>query len=708
MTRMLDLARKPLALALAAVLPLCACQPAPQEAAAPATPPAAAPKAAPAPLDLSKLKTAEIHFAASDLDALVAACTDFNGYVNGKWLSANPVPSDRTTWGSFETLAERSLEVQRALVERAGADAKAAGVEKLVGDLYASGMDEAGIEAAGLTPLKASLDRLAALGTTQDVTQYLRDAAAAGRMPLFYFYGDADYRDSANVIAYVGQGGLSLPERAYYLEDREDYVKARAALREHVAAVFTLAGDAAEAAASQADAVIAIETRLAKASTARVELRDPAKRYVPTSLADADALTPNFSWTAFFDGIGVARPAMFSLAMPDFFRELNTMLTEVPVADWKSYLRYHEIDGASPFLSAAFAQENFKFYNQALRGQAEQAPRWKRVLDATNGSVGEALGQLYVAAVFPPESKSRMEAMVGQLSQALKQRIENLAWMGDATKKKALEKWASFTPKIGYPNQWRDWSGLSFDRKDFAGNMLAAQAFNARYNFAKIGKPVNKGDWYMTPQTVNAYYNATQNEIVFPAGILQPPFFDPKADDALNFGGIVAVIGHEMIHGYDDQGSKFDAQGNFNNWWTDADRTGFEARTGKLVQQFDNYVSIDGIHVNGTLTLGENIADLGGLSTAFDAMKAAQGEGFTDPMIDGLSQDQRFFMNWATVWRRNFKDAELKVRLNTDSHAPAPFRAIGAPSNMDNFAKAFGCKAGDAMVRPEDVKVVIW
>lgn len=698
--------RHPLALALAAALALSACQPA-QESVAPTQTTQAPATPAPA-VDLATLKTPLVRFQAGDLDASIPACGDFNAHVNGTWLAANPVPGDRTTWGSFESLVERSLELQRLLAERAMQDGAASGVEKLVGDFYAAGMDEDAIEQVGITPLQPVLARIAAIQDSADITAYLRDTAAQGRLSLFSFYGNADYRNSEQVIAYAGQGGLSLPERAYYLEDREDYAKAREALRAHITTLFTLAGDEAQAAAQQADVVLRLETRLAQASTARVELRDPAKRYVPTALADADALTPNFSWTAFFDAIGVARPEMFSLAMPDFFRELDLMLAEVPVDEWRSYLRYHELDSAAPFLGKAFAHEDFAFYSQALRGQAEQAPRWKRLLDTLNSSVGEALGQLYVDVAFPPESKAKMQVLVENLSASLKARIENLPWMGEETKRQALEKWASFTPKIGYPDRWRDWSGLSFDRGDFAGNVLAARAFNARYMFDKIGKPVDKNQWFMTPQTVNAYYNATQNEIVFPAGILQPPFFDPQADDAINYGGIVAVIGHEMIHGYDDQGSKFDAHGNFHNWWTDADRAGFEARTKKLVEQFDAYESIDGIHVNGTLTLGENIADLGGLSVSYDAMKAAQGEGFTDPMIDGFSQEQRFFLNWATVWRRSFTDGELKVRLTTDSHAPAPFRAIGAPSNMDSFAQAFGCKAGDAMVRPEDVKVVIW
>ncbi|ANB18001.1 M13 family metallopeptidase [Dokdonella koreensis] len=699
---------KPLVLAVSIGTVLAACQKAETPApAAPAEAPKPAAAATPA-IDLATLKTPVIAFKPSDLDASTSACTDLNAYVNGTWLAANPVPSDRTTWGSFEALSERSLELQQQIADAALARADANGVEKLVGDFYAAGLNAEAINSAGIAPIQPLLDKIAAIDTPAAVTAYVREAYAQGRGMLFSFGGNADYKNSEMVIAYAGQGGLSLPERAYYLEDREDYQKARTAFVDHVKKTLTLAGIDAAAAATQADAVLALETRLAKASLPRVELRDPAKRYQPTTLEQADALTPNFSWTALFDAVGVEKPSMFSLAMQGFFTEVNTMLADTPVETWQAYLRFHEIDSAAPYLGDALADQNFAFYSQALRGQAEQQPRWKRVLNTLNGSIGEALGQLYVKVAFPPESKTKMEQLVGNLSTALKHRLENLTWMGDQTKVKALEKWASFTPKIGYPDKWRDWTGLSFSRDSYAGNVLAATAFNARYRFSKIGKPVDRAEWFMSPQTVNAYYNSTRNEIVFPAGILQPPFFDPKADDALNYGGIVAVIGHEMIHGYDDQGSKFDAKGNFDNWWTDADRAGFEQRTAKLGAQFDAYESIDGIHVNGKLTMGENIADLGGLSVAYDAMKRAQGEGFSDPKIDGFTQDQRFFFNWATVWRRNFTPAELKVRLTTDSHAPANFRAIGAPSNLPTFAAAFDCKAGDAMVRPDDVRVVIW
>jgi putative endopeptidase len=384
------------------------------------------------------------------------------------------------------------------------------------------------------------------------------------------------------------------------------------------------------------------------------------------------------------------------------------MVKDAPVAQWQAYLRYQTLAGAAPFLNNAMSDERFAFYNTTMRGQKEQKPRWKRVLDTVNGVAGEALGQIYVEQVFPAESKQQMEQLVANLREALKGRLEKLEWMSAETKAKALEKWNTFDPKIGYPDKWRDYSGLTIDAgKSYFDNVVVASAFENAFQMAKIGKPADRTEWGMTPQTVNAYYNPLKNEIVFPAAILQPPFFDAKADPALNYGGIGAVIGHEMLHGYDDQGSQFDAQGNNANWWTDADMKAFKERTGKLVSQFDDYVAIDDLHVKGQLTLGENIADLGGLTVAYDALHRDPGYQSAGE-LDGLTQDQRFFMNWATVWRRNFNDEELKVRLNTDPHSPARFRANGAPSNMPAFAQAFSCKAGDAMVRAADKQVVIW
>ncbi|HDS0924719.1 TPA: M13 family metallopeptidase [Stenotrophomonas maltophilia] len=672
------------------------------------TAPAAAVADAKPAFDLSQIKTPLISLNSADLDPAIAACTDLNGFVNSSWLKANPVPNDQTTWGSFEILRERSLEVQHALVQQAAASqAKAGSVEAKIGDIWMTGSDEAKIEAAGIAPLQPQLDKIAALNDTAAITQYLRDSQAQGQGVLFSLSANADYKDSANVIAYVGQGGLGLPEKGYYFD--ESQAKIREAYVAYIAQALTLSGVDPAQAKTQAQAVMDFETRLAKASLSRIELRDPAKRYNPVSAAEADKLTPNFSWTALFDTLKVPAAQKFSLAQPGFFGEVDKMLTEVPASTWQAYLRFHTVDDAAPYLSSAFEKANFDFYGTTLRGQKEMQPRWKRVLESVNTSIGEGLGQLYVDAVFPAESKEQMQHLVENLSVALKARLEKLEWMGEDTRRKALEKWASFTPKIGYPDKWRDWSGFETNADSYLGNMQAARAFNYRYMLNKIGKPVDKTEWGMTPQTVNAYYNATKNEIVFPAAILQAPFFDAKADPALNYGGIGAVIGHEMMHGYDDSGSQFAANGNFDNWWTDSDRKAFTGRTDQLVAQFDGYESLPGVNVKGKLTLGENIGDLGGLTVAYDALQMALKENpKANVAVDGHSQDQRFFMNWATVWRRNFTDGELRVRLNTDPHAPANFRANGAPSNMPAFAQAFECKPGDAMVRADDKRVVIW
>jgi putative endopeptidase len=672
------------------------------------TAPAAAVADAKPAFDLSQIKTPLISLNSADLDPAIAACTDLNGFVNSSWLKANPVPNDQTTWGSFEILRERSLEVQHALVQQAAtSQAKAGSVEAKIGDIWKTGSDEAKIEAAGIAPLQPQLDKIAALNDTAAITQYLRDSQAQGQGVLFSLSANADYKDSANVIAYVGQGGLGLPEKGYYFD--ESQAKIREAYVAYIAQALTLSGVDAAQAKTQAQAVMDFETRLAKASLSRIELRDPAKRYNPVSAAEADTLTPNFSWTALFDTLKVPAAQKFSLAQPAFFGEVDKMLNEVPASTWQAYLRFHTVDDAAPYLSSAFEKANFDFYGTTLRGQKEMQPRWKRVLESVNTSIGEGLGQLYVDAVFPAESKEQMQHLVENLSVALKARLEKLEWMGEDTRRKALEKWASFTPKIGYPDKWRDWSGFETNADSYLGNMQAARAFNYRYMLNKIGKPVDKTEWGMTPQTVNAYYNATKNEIVFPAAILQAPFFDAKADPALNYGGIGAVIGHEMMHGYDDSGSQFAANGNFDNWWTDSDRKAFTGRTDQLVAQFDGYESLPGVNVKGKLTLGENIGDLGGLTVAYDALQMALKENpKANVAVDGHSQDQRFFMNWATVWRRNFTDGELRVRLNTDPHAPANFRANGAPSNMPAFAQAFECKPGDAMVRADDKRVVIW
>ena len=688
---------KPLGLALAVTVALAACQ----KADAPAEPVAAAPV-----VDLATLKTPAISLQASDVDTNIAACQDFDGFVNSKWLAANPVPSDRTTWGPFVVLSERSLEIQQKLVENLAAQEGATGTAKLIGDVWATGMDEAAVNAAGIAPIQPMLDEIAALQTPEQIAAFIGTSYARGQGYLFSFGPLADFKDSSVNIAYATQAGLGLPDRDYYFDEKHAAV--REAYVAHIGKVLALAGaDEATAAALAAD-VMAFETRLAQVSVSSEQLsRDVSLYYNPVSVADADALTPNFKWSAFFSSQGLDAPAMFSLAQPDFHKEVSTMLADVPAATWQAYLRYQTVDGLSPFLSDAFAEENFNFYGKTLRGQSEMQPRWKRVLNTINGQMGEALGMEYVDVAFSPEAKERMQELVSNLSAALKTRIENLEWMSPETKEQALVKWASFTPKIGYPDKWRDWSGLQTSRDSFVANLMAAGEFNHRFNLSKIGQPVDKTEWQMSPQTVNAYYNPLANEIVFPAAILQPPFFDLEADDAVNYGGIGAVIGHEMIHGYDDQGSRFDASGNFKNWWTEADMAGFKDRTGRLVSQFNDYGYGDDMKVNGNLTLGENIADLGGLAVAYDALqKALENKRVAE--IDGYGPNQRFFMNWATVWRVNYKPEELKVRLQTDPHAPARFRAMGAPSNLPAFADAFGCKEGDPMVRSGEAKVAIW
>jgi len=695
----------PLSLAIAMAIGLSACAKK-EEAAAPV-----AEAAKGLTIDFSKLPQLPA-FNAADLDANSPICVDLNKHVNGKWLAANPVPSDRTTWGSFEMLGERSLAVQKQIVEAASSSKPALGSnEQKIGDLYGAGMNEAKLNAEGAAPLVPYLAEVDALKDGAGVADYIIKNFAKGQQSVFAFFPGEDFKDAKNVIAYAYQAGISLPEKAYYSDAK--YQDKRDAFVAHVEKMLVLGGVEAAAAKAQAQTVLKFESRLAAASIAPVDMRKPENQYYFVSLADADKATPNFSWSKLFAAQNIQGVKGFSLSQPKFFAEMDKMLTDTPVSDWQAYFRYHTIADSAPYLSDALSNERFAFYGTTMRGQKEQKPRWKRVLDSVNGVAGEALGEVYVKQVFPEESKEQMLQLVKNLSEALKVRIENLEWMSAETKAKALAKWKTFDPKIGYPDKWRDYSGLTIDAgKSYFDNLIAATAFENAFQMTKIGKPADRKEWGMTPQTVNAYYNPLKNEIVFPAAILQSPFFDAKADPALNYGGIGAVIGHEMLHGYDDQGSQFDAEGNNNNWWTDADLKAFQARTGKLIAQFDAYTAINdpkegALNVKGQLTLGENIADLGGLTVAYDALQRDLANKKM-AAIDGFTQDQRFFMNWATVWRRNFTADELKVRLNTDSHAPAGFRAIGAPSNMPSFAAAFQCKAGDGMVRPEDKRIAIW
>jgi putative endopeptidase len=668
----------------------------------------AAPAGAKLAIDETKLPAAP-HFDAKDLDPNTPVCRDLNGYVNGRWMAANPIPADKTSWGNANIISDRSLGVQQQIVEGLARSSNAAGSNaQKIGDFYHAGLDVARLNRDGVAPLKPVLARIDAIHGSAGISEYLYSSFAHGDQYVFGFGPESDFKDAKNTIAYAVEGGLSLPERAYYLEDTEDYKKLRAAFVAHVERMLVLGGVAPAAAKAQAAAILAFETRLARASLSPIEGRDPANQYHFVSVAEANKATPHFSWTKLLAAEKVQGVHGFSLSQPKFFAEFDKMLVETPVADWQAYLRYHALNDAAPYLSEAIDNESFAFYGTTLSGQPQQRPRWKRVLGSINNNMGEALGQLYVAQVFPEESKEQMQELVGNLLVALKARLEKLDWMSPETKAKALAKLATFDPKIGYPDKWRDYSKLTVRRADsYYADVMAASAHENAWNMAKIGKPADRHEWGMTPQTVNAYYNPLKNEIVFPAAILQPPFFDPKADPALNYGGIGAVIGHEIMHGFDDQGSQFDAQGNNQNWWTDADKKAFEARTARLVKQFDDYVAVDDLHVKGQLTLGENIGDLSGITIAYDAL---QEDLKTKRMalIDGLTQDQRFFLNFATIWRQNMRPESLKVMINANPHAPAKFRAVAAPSNMAAFAAAFGCKAGDRMVRSGEDQVILW
>jgi putative endopeptidase len=658
-----------------------------------------------------------------NFDAAVSPCVDFYRHANGGWLAANPVPADRSRWGTFAELDERNLALLHDILEDTRASAAAAGTNaRRIADFYATAMDEAALEKAGHAPLAAELERVAAARSRADVVAIVRDWHAAGLPVLFNFYVNADLGNATTSIAYAAQGGLGLPDRDYYTREDDEARTLRAQYVAHVAAMLRLVGVADDAAQRHAEGVLALETRLAKASLTRVELRDPYKSYRLVGVAQADAETPNFPWSAFFAALGRPDVETFALPHETFFATMDAALADVPVERWQAYLRWHLARGAAPYLSNAFVQRNFEFYDRTLAGAKALRPRWKRALDAINLYLGEALGELYVARTFPPEAKAKALTLIENLRAALKARLEGLDWMGEDTKRQALAKLATFTPKIGYPDAWRDYSKLAIGRTHYFDNVRAGARFELERQVAKIGRPVDKAEWRMNPQRVNAYYNAVQNEIVFPAAILQPPFFDPQADDALNYGGIGAVIGHELLHGFDDKGSQFDAQGNLKNWWTAADRKRFTERTERLVAQASAAkaplsAAAGDLAINGKLTLGENIGDLGGLSVAWDAFQIARNSGANrdrdaatapEPRIGGLTPDQRFFLSWAQLWRTNYRDEALKLMVATDPHAPGPFRVNGPLANLPAFAQAFACKAGDPMVAPGNKRVAIW
>ncbi len=642
-----------------------------------------------------------------NFDLSVKPQDDFDQFANGSWKKAHPVPAAYSRWGAFNEVDEFNKAALHTILDRAVAAERPDAIEKLVGDFYASGMNEAAIEKVGFAPLAPELDRIAAIKDLAGVQASIARLHQLGGTAGFYFTSEQDPKETTMMIAANGQSGLGLPDRDYYLRDDEKSKKLRDEYVAHVTRTLELAGATPADAKTGADAVMKLETALANGSKKNVDLRDPIANYHKLPLADVRKLSPHFDWAAYFTALHIPEPAVMDVGQPDFLKAFDAQLTQTSVADWRVYLRWHLLNMSAPYLSAAFVNEHFDFYGKTLTGAQELRDRWKRVLDTVDGSVGEALGQLYVKDYFPPASKARMLALVGNLRAALRDRLSKLEWMDDATRAKALEKLDAFGVKVGYPDKWIDYSPLQVDRTSFIGNVLRAREFNIRRDLAKIGQPVDRKEWGMTPPTVNAYYNPTMNEIVFPAGILQAPFFDAKADDAVNYGGIGAVIGHEMTHGFDDQGRQFGADGNLSDWWTKESAARFAERSAAIVKQFNGYIAIDDLHVNGELTQGENIADLGGVKISYAALQKALADQ-PRTKIDGFTPEQRFFLSWATVWHTTIRDQKLRLQVNTDPHSPAKFRINGPLSNLEEFYHAFDVSEGAPMRRAEKDRVVIW
>ena len=646
-------------------------------------------------------------FNVADLDRSCKPCDDFYQFAVGGWLKANPIPPEYPEWGSFITLAEKNLEALHGILEAAATNTSAApgSNEQKVGDFYASCMDTKEIDAQGLKPIGSELASIDAIHDTAGLLHTGARLQTQGVSVLFTFGSDQDFKDSSKVIGEATQGGLGLPDRDYYTRDDDDSKKLRERYVEHITKLFTLAGDGPEKAGAEAKTILGIETSLAKSSMTNVERRDPQKVYHKMSVADAQALTPHLSWDSYFQALGGPKLAEINIGQPDFFKALDGLLASVPLADWKTYYRWHLLDRSAALLSDPFVQESFAFNGRILTGSKEIRPRWKRCTSAVDQQIGEALGQVYVQKYFPPEAKARALDLVHNLLAALRDDLQTLPWMSPATRKAAIEKLEAFTIKIGYPDKWRDYSALKIERGPYVVNTFRGTQFESARDLAKIGKPVDRGEWGMTPPTVDAYDNAQLNEIVFPAGILQLPFYDPKRDDAYNYGGIGAVIGHEITHGFDDQGAQFDPKGNLKNWWTPEDLKSFQDRGECVVKQFDGYEVEKGLHENGKLVEGESIADLGGATLAYAAFQKSQHGQPGEKDANGFTPEQRFFLGYAENWAVNVRPELARLQTNTDPHPLPKFRANGPLSNMAEFAKAFGCTKGDAMVRNQVCKI---
>ena len=641
------------------------------------------------------------------MDRSVDPCTDFYRYSCGGWIKNNPIPPDQAVWNVYAKLGQDNQRFLWGLLEQAAKPDSGRGtVEREIGDYFAACMDESGIEKAGAAPLQPALAEIQGLKSLGDLPALLArlHLGVSGNHMLFGFGSSQDYANSSQVIAFASAGGLGLPDRDYYTKTDAKSEEIRRKYVEHVRQMFGLLGDSPQMAAADAKIVMEIETELAKASLTRVEQRDPYNLYHKVSRAQLQSLTPAFRWHVYLSGSGAPAIASVNVTEPKFFRELQVLLRSRSLEDWKTYLRWHLAHDKAPYLSSPFVKANFDFYSKTLRGVEQMQPRWKRCVRYTDAHLGEALGQVFVEKTFTPDVKQRTVAMTRNIEDAMESEINHLPWMSPATKKRALEKLHGIVNKVGYPDKWRDYSSVRIARDDFLGNADRLTVFESRRELAKIGKPVDRGEWQMTPPTVNAYYDAQMNDINFPAGVLQPPLFDPKMDDAPNYGNTGATIGHELTHGFDDEGRKFDAKGNLHDWWTKPDAAGFEQRAKCVSDQYSQYTIVDDIKINGKLTLGEDLADIGGTLLAYIAWKHATAGQELKP-LEGFTPDQRFFIGMAQWACGDERPENKRASAITNPHSPDEYRINGVVSDMPEFSKAFSCKPGQPMVRAQACRV---
>ncbi len=668
-----------------------------------ATPPPPAVETAKKPL------MGEHGFDTSGLDLSVQPCDDFYRFAVGKWREAHPLPSTHSRYGRFEEVAERNRDVLHAILEEDAkkTDAAKGSPEQKIGDFYASCMNETAIESQGLSAISPELDRIDAIKDLPTLRAEIARLHTEGYNPLFRMSGEQDFKNSKMIIAVLSQGGLGLPDRDYYLREDERFRTTRTQYIEHVTKMLALAGEPEAKASADAQKIFALESKLATASMPRAEQREPEKIYHVMSVAEAAKADPNLNLPRYLTDVGV-NVSSVNIAEPGFFKEADRLLKEVPIEDWKSYLRWHVLNTAAPSLPRAFADEDFNFNGKVISGQKEQQERWKRCVRSADLSLGQLLGQEYVRRNFTPEAKAKMNALIDNLVAALREDIPTLSWMGPETKRAALEKLNAFSRSIGYPEKWRDYTAYDISRDSYVKNFIAGRSFETRLALSRIGKPDDPLEWgRFTPPTVNASYQPSRNRITFPAGILQPPFYDPNADDAYNYGGIGTVIGHEMTHGFDDEGAKFDPEGNLRNWWTPEDLKNFEARAECIRSEYSEFNVAQGININGKLVSGEAIADLGGATLALRAYEKSL-EGKQRQNLDGFTPEQRFFLGFAQVWGENMAAQEMTRRALTDPHAQGPFRINGTVSNMPAFQKAFNCPDGAKMVREAGKRCAIW